>query len=269
MGFFLGDPLLAPSAGGGASFTPASLSPLLWLRASAGVYSDAGVTPVVDGDPVYQWSDQSGNGNDLSQPTLSSRPAWTAGSPGYPTFDGVDDFLTRGTTTALNFEYTQAFTLACWFYPTALAALNNGWVLTKMMSSGSFRGYGLQIAGGAYTTAPNSFAFWLRNDNATSRFLTVRSGNVLADSTQQHLCVTYSGSGLASGVKLYLNGAATAMTTVADALGGSTIISGTNFNSVGRDGGNGPVACRLDQLFVKAAALTATQVGQLFAYGRP
>ncbi|WP_089354861.1 LamG-like jellyroll fold domain-containing protein [Ekhidna lutea] len=38
----------------------------LWLRADSAVFSDAGTTPAVDTDPVVQWNDVSGTGNNAS-----------------------------------------------------------------------------------------------------------------------------------------------------------------------------------------------------------
>lgn len=69
--------------GGGSSpppppFSPTSIAGLvLWLKADAGVYKDAGVTPAANGDTVQQWNDFSGNGNNQSQATSGNRPAFT------------------------------------------------------------------------------------------------------------------------------------------------------------------------------------------------
>ena len=46
----------------------------LWLRADAGVFSDAGVTPAVTSNNVQQWNDQSGNTKNASQATVGNRP---------------------------------------------------------------------------------------------------------------------------------------------------------------------------------------------------
>jgi len=46
----------------------------LWLDAEQGVYSDAGTTLAVNNDAVYQWNDQSGNSNHVTQVTSGSRP---------------------------------------------------------------------------------------------------------------------------------------------------------------------------------------------------
>ena len=58
------NPFWFGSSGGGSGGVPLTISDLaLWLKADAGVFSDAGSTPAVDGDLVTQWNDQSGNNN--------------------------------------------------------------------------------------------------------------------------------------------------------------------------------------------------------------
>jgi lysophospholipase L1-like esterase len=72
--------VFAPTVG---AFSPANISGLqFWIKADAGVYADAGVTPATDGGTVQQWSDQSGNGNHVSQATAGSRPTYRAPASG-------------------------------------------------------------------------------------------------------------------------------------------------------------------------------------------
>lgn len=47
-----------------------------WYRAGVGVFSDAGTTPANSGEGVYQWNDQSGSANHLSQATAGNRPMY-------------------------------------------------------------------------------------------------------------------------------------------------------------------------------------------------
>jgi len=55
------------SGGGGVGTDPATLNGLvLQLNADTDVFSDAGITPAVDGDSVQEWHDQSGSGNDAT-----------------------------------------------------------------------------------------------------------------------------------------------------------------------------------------------------------
>ncbi|MGD1848073.1 MAG: hypothetical protein ACFB10_21980, partial [Salibacteraceae bacterium] len=68
----------------------------LWLRADAGVYTDAGVTLATDNQPVQEWHDQSSQGSKFRQTTPASRPTYkTSFVNGYPAIqlDGVDDFI--------------------------------------------------------------------------------------------------------------------------------------------------------------------------------
>jgi len=69
---------------------------VLWLDASKDVYTDAGVTSCTDTDPVEEWHDQSGAGNDLLQTTAADKPIYRAGIVnGEPIlrFDGASDYL--------------------------------------------------------------------------------------------------------------------------------------------------------------------------------
>lgn len=50
--------------------------PVLWLKADAGAYTDAGVTLATNGQPVQQWNDQSGNGNHVTQTTAVNKPVF-------------------------------------------------------------------------------------------------------------------------------------------------------------------------------------------------
>lgn len=68
----------------------------LWIKADVGVFSDNGSTPASNGNAVQLWQDQSGNGNDLEQPTTASQPSYLSDFVnGYPAlqFDGVADWI--------------------------------------------------------------------------------------------------------------------------------------------------------------------------------
>lgn len=79
------------------------------------MWFDANELNLSDGSQVFQFDDISGNGNHLTQTNSSRRPVFTQiGLNGLPvvTFDGVNDFLTRGATAGLegtNFSYFIVF----------------------------------------------------------------------------------------------------------------------------------------------------------------
>ncbi len=81
------------------AFSPDDLETLhVWLKADAGTYQDAAkANPAdADGDLVYTWIDQSGNGKDLVQATEASRPTLKLASQcNLPVlqFDSTNDFM--------------------------------------------------------------------------------------------------------------------------------------------------------------------------------
>lgn len=50
--------------------------PVLWLKADASVFVDAGVTTAMNGQSVEQWNDQSCNGFNVSQTVAANKPTW-------------------------------------------------------------------------------------------------------------------------------------------------------------------------------------------------
>jgi hypothetical protein len=94
----------ALSGGGGGAFTPASLSPRLWVENDpATVFSDGGVTPSANNAVGRQWNDKSGNGINLdwgfNSGDSTTLPLWRnpGGTKPYLEFDGTNDTLMSGT----------------------------------------------------------------------------------------------------------------------------------------------------------------------------
>jgi len=81
-------------------------SNVVWFRADAEVYNDAGTTPASDGETVQQWNDQSGNANNASQGSSGNRPEYKTGilnSKPVLRFDGTDDKLVLTSPASNNF----------------------------------------------------------------------------------------------------------------------------------------------------------------------
>jgi len=58
-------------------FSPLDISNLkVWFDANASIFSDAGTTPCVNNDTVYQWNDLSGGNFHATQATAGSRPTF-------------------------------------------------------------------------------------------------------------------------------------------------------------------------------------------------
>jgi mono/diheme cytochrome c family protein len=93
-----------------------------------------------------------------------------------------------------NFGYFDPFTLAAWIRPHA----DNGIVLARMSGETDAEGYSLQLAGGKLQV--NLVKRWL--DDA----LRVETDEPLASDRWQHVAVTYDGSRVAGGLKIFVDG---------------------------------------------------------------
>lgn len=105
------------------AWTPAAYSPHVWLDSTSSTFTDAGTTPTVDTDPVYQWNDLSGNGYHFRQATLANRPVIeTVSGVTVVTSDGTDDVMRPITQIAP----TDA-TLALLVYKVGASNDDSGW----------------------------------------------------------------------------------------------------------------------------------------------
>ncbi|MDX2138338.1 MAG: PKD domain-containing protein [Chloroflexota bacterium] len=80
-----------------SAFTPADLSPWLWLRANVGVYKDtAGAIVPNGGETIARWEDQSGNGRHFVQATANLRPQRVANdfNTSAPAVRFIEDYMT-------------------------------------------------------------------------------------------------------------------------------------------------------------------------------
>jgi hypothetical protein len=89
--------VLGDKGAAAVAFSPLSLAPLVWLKADAALFQDSAKTTsaVLDGDPVGNFADKSGNGKDGTQTVSTKRGVLKLNiQNGLPVVrtDGVDDF---------------------------------------------------------------------------------------------------------------------------------------------------------------------------------
>jgi len=115
-------------------------------------------------------------------------------------FDGIDDYVTMGNVSNLNFQRTDAFSISTWVKRGAFTETQI--LFSKMNSSGNYRGYMFYIS--ESSDVPQ---FLLRRDTSfTSQRLLVVGSTTILDNNWHNLVVTYDGSSTASGVKIYVDG---------------------------------------------------------------
>jgi hypothetical protein len=126
-------------------------------------------------------------------------------------FGGTDEYVTMGNILAV--ERTDTFSYSFWFKTTAAG-------YSTFLAKGDFStGRGVTIL----LDTSNYIAFWLTSDIGSSNYIQVRTNATYNDGIWHHFVVTYDGSSSASGVLIYIDGAAVATTTVVNSLSATTI----------------------------------------------
>lgn len=183
---------------------------------------------------------------------------WIGGSQTW-VFDGVDDRIDFGAVLAK--ERTDAFSMSLWFKTTTTTG---SVMMGKSLQTGSTRrGYTLNM------NATN-VGWQLANDaNAGANVLDIRTTAAYNDGNLHHIVVTYAGTSLASGVVVYVDGAAVTTTTVTNNLLGTTL-SAAIYTLGARDGAaNAPFAGTLMHASMWSRVLTSAEVTEVYGGGVP
>lgn len=171
-------------------------------------------------------------------------------------FDGVNELVTIGN--VLSFERTNPFSFSFWF---KCAAPGTYYVPLSKMGV-SLVGYQVSI------DSSGRIELWLVSNLGGGNYIEVRTVSGYADSAWHHCTISFSGSSLASGVTIYIDGSSVSTTVVVDALTG-TIVNTNNFILAGRDDGFYFYAGRLDEVTVYNRELTASEVTWVYNGGVP
>ncbi len=175
--------------------------------------------------------------------------------------DGVDDFVTMGDVSNLNFQRTDAFSISTWVKRGAFTATQI--LFSKMNSSGNYRGYMFYIAETSDTPQ-----FLLRRDTSfTFQRLLVIGSTTILDNNWHHLVVTYDGSSTASGVKIYVDGISDT-TTFTGAISDS-ITTPASVNIGARNNNNYLNDFSCDEVSVFNSELSQSDVTSIYNGGVP
>ena len=140
-----------------SAFLPTDVSGLkCWLKADTGITKDGS-------DLVSNWADQSGNSNDVAQPTATNQPLWVDSvQNGLPIirFDGVDNFMWRNTFTSGTLTAPNTIFVVCKFISIADKYIfdshdvsNRNYYSSKVTTNNHVMGAGSELTvGGEDTT---------------------------------------------------------------------------------------------------------------------
>ena len=168
-------------------------------------------------------------------------------------FDGVNDHALVGD--VLDFDWNVPFSVSCWFRTTD----NNGYLVSKF--DGAPIGWGIHI------DASGSFQGFLSNASVGVQVATTATG--YDDGVWHHAVATFSGSGTAAGVILYVDGNAKATSTVQDDLAMATTVNAGNLQINGRTGTTSLITANIDEVSIYDKALSAGEVTTIYNNADP
>lgn len=123
------------------------------------------------------------------------------------------------------FEYTNAFSISCWF-KTMYTSTGDLYLVEKSSGFSAYTGYRFFLFGGSGVAGSGALTLSLSNNDSTSNALRVRGATTATDGRWHHGLATYDGSNTPAGIQLYLDGVAEAKTTLVNGLTGSILTTG-------------------------------------------
>lgn len=186
--------------------------------------------------------------------TLTNGPTWVSGQDGFAVnLDGTNDYINVGNYSDYDFEYNQPFSMAAWIKTNSTATQL---LMAKNENSGNFRGYYM------YITATSGYITTALRSTSTYR-IDLTGSTKVNDNQWHHITMTYDGSGLGTGVELYVDGVADTLYTNVDNLQSNTIKITAPLTIGSRASGGTPFAGRIDDARIYNSNLTSSQVAVL------
>ena len=182
-------------------------------------------------------------------------------------FDGVDDFVTMGNQSSLDFEQTDAFSISAWVKRNSTS--NYHTIASKQLfSNGSVQtGYKLLL------NNDDTVRFLLVYIVATHRFIDIKTTNTITDNNWHHIVLTYDGTGgsnAKNGVEIYINGSQETVSRSGTLLAsGVTTLNSAPFNIGARDNQSDFMDGKIDEVAVFNSELSASDVTAIYNSGTP
>ena len=199
------------------------------------------------------------DGTYTNTPTLGVTGALTGDTDTAVTFaQATSEYVTMGD--VLDITYDTAFSLSIWGKTTYSATTQ---ALTgKMDHATPYRGYELR------QETTGALSLFIRYSETTNDRILIRTtATTFNDGNWHHVVATYTGSGTAAGVSIYIDGVDQALTTVTDNLGTNSLATAVSFNVGARNGGGEYFDGSLDEAAMFGSALTAKDVAAMYYMG--
>ena len=153
-------------------------------------------------------------------------------------FDGTNTKIDFGNVN--NFERTDSFSFS-WWMNMDNPSVANQMPISKQDISDSFRGYNI------YNNSAGQLQFIF---GISSGYLWLRTTSSIPAGQWLHVSITYDGSSDWTGVNIYFNGVPETTILQANGLTSGTTLNSAPFQISGRDGGNGNIVGKIDQVSI-------------------
>jgi len=208
-------------------------------------YMDLALWLPFDSDETPDYIDKGPIGNNGTQSTASQQPTF---SSGVYSFDGVDDYIDVAHSASISFDNDDAFSIVTWVKQDAARIGSSSQMFAKYDGTTGYLNY---LSGDKLT-------LFLQQTGGSR--LNVQSTATFTDTNiWYNFASTYDGSSDASGVTLYVQGAATADGHTTDTLAGSIVNSVSG--NIGAFGGSSHLWSGLiSEVRIYDRVLTAAEV---------
>lgn len=199
-----------------------------------------------------------------SNVTLGASSLYAGESDTAATFNGTTSKVSLGSSSFLNYEYTQAWSVEFVIKPNSdrTGTYLGAAILSKLDSNPQYPGFEIATEYNGNVASKNVINLFIVNDFGATKRIQVYGSTDLANATTYHIIVKYSGNGLASGLKVYIDGVEETLSVAGDGLLGNSILNGITPHIGCRNGVANFYKGDLDEVSVYNTALTSSQIAR-------
>lgn len=219
-----------------------------------------------DGDTYPTLTDHGSGAHDGTMTSMLSTDIRTDAPPTMRVVDySTKSCLFRGAQYAtlgdvLNFERTDAFSISFWAKWSGTTTTNV--FIGKNGESTALAGYTIN------TTSTGKVEFYLNSDYGAVNYLGMQTNSTFNNGVWHHICVTYAGTSLVSGVVIYVDNVAQATTTLSNTLSTSILTTAELYLGARATTSNHYYLTGfMDEVSVYNKALSAAEVGLIYNSG--
>lgn len=172
-------------------------------------------------------------------------------------FGGGNEYVTMGNAPALGFDWNDAFSYVFWMKTTYV-----GTQFPMSKTDGSFVGQFVSVS------AVGELSLYV-SASSLNRAAVRTNGGGFNDGEWHHVVMTYDGSGLSTGITIYVDGAVAPSTGVSNNLSSMTTLNSASFNISGRTDGVAVFTGSIDDAAVYDKELSAGEVTTIYNSGSP